>query len=119
MPSSDKLDRSVVKHKEKQHDHHASEGRQGRAPVKSMPVSIAMRLILVSGLSGSGKSVALHMLEDLDYYCVDNIPAALLKSFVSHTLRSTRRPVPAHGGRARCAQHAAPRSPPCRRCCRS
>jgi RNase adapter protein RapZ len=48
-----------------------------------------MRLILVSGLSGSGKSVALHMLEDLDYYCVDNIPAALLKSFVAHTLRST------------------------------
>jgi UPF0042 nucleotide-binding protein len=47
-----------------------------------------MRLILVSGLSGSGKSVALHMLEDLDYYCVDNIPAALLKAFVSHTLRS-------------------------------
>lgn len=47
-----------------------------------------MRLILVSGLSGSGKSVALHMLEDLGYYCVDNIPAALLKAFMSHTLRS-------------------------------
>ncbi len=45
-----------------------------------------MRLILVSGLSGSGKSVALNMLEDLDYYCVDNIPAALLKAFVSHAL---------------------------------
>jgi UPF0042 nucleotide-binding protein len=50
-----------------------------------------MRLILVSGLSGSGKSVALHMLEDLEYYCVDNIPAALLKAFVSHTLRSSER----------------------------
>jgi UPF0042 nucleotide-binding protein len=48
-----------------------------------------MQLIVVSGLSGSGKSVALHMLEDLDWYCVDNIPAALLKAFVSHTLRST------------------------------
>jgi UPF0042 nucleotide-binding protein len=47
-----------------------------------------MRLVLISGLSGSGKSVALHMLEDLDFYCVDNIPAALLKSFVSHTVRS-------------------------------
>jgi RNase adapter protein RapZ len=47
-----------------------------------------VRLVLVSGLSGSGKSVALHMLEDLDYYCVDNIPAALLKSFISHTLRT-------------------------------
>lgn len=47
-----------------------------------------MRLIIVSGMSGSGKSVALHLLEDLDFYCVDNIPAALLKPFVSHTLRS-------------------------------
>ncbi len=47
-----------------------------------------MRLIVISGLSGSGKSVALRKLEDLDYYCVDNIPAAMLKGFVSHTLRS-------------------------------
>jgi RNase adapter protein RapZ len=46
-----------------------------------------MRVIIVSGLSGSGKSVALHMLEDLDYYCVDNIPAALLKPLISHNLR--------------------------------
>src|SRR5262245_20626210 len=48
-----------------------------------------MRLIIVSGLSGSGKSVALHMLEDLDFYCIDNIPAALLKPFTSHTVRSS------------------------------
>ena len=47
-----------------------------------------MRLIIVSGLSGAGKSVALHMLEDLGYYCIDNIPAALLKPFISHTVRS-------------------------------
>ncbi len=46
-----------------------------------------MRLVIVSGLSGSGKSVALHMLEDIDFYCVDNIPAALLKPFISHTVR--------------------------------
>ncbi|MDE1923578.1 MAG: RNase adapter RapZ [Gammaproteobacteria bacterium] len=48
-----------------------------------------MRLIVVSGLSGSGKSVALHMLEDLGYYCVDNIPAALLKPLISHILRGS------------------------------
>jgi RNase adapter protein RapZ len=48
---------------------------------------MSMRLIIVSGLSGSGKSVALHMLEDIDFYCVDNIPAALLKPFISHTVR--------------------------------
>ena len=46
-----------------------------------------MRLIIVSGLSGSGKSVALHQLEDIDFYCVDNIPAALLKPFIAHTTR--------------------------------
>ena len=41
-----------------------------------------MRLIVVSGLSGSGKSVALHVLEDLGYYCIDNMPAALLRSVI-------------------------------------
>ena len=42
-----------------------------------------LRLIIVSGLSGSGKSVALHVLEDLGYYCIDNIPAALIKAAVT------------------------------------
>ena len=41
-----------------------------------------MRLIIVSGLSGSGKSVALHAFEDLGYYCIDNMPAALLQSLI-------------------------------------
>jgi UPF0042 nucleotide-binding protein len=51
-------------------------------------VTFAMRIIIVSGLSGSGKSVALHMLEDLGFYCIDNIPAALLKPFISYTVRA-------------------------------
>jgi UPF0042 nucleotide-binding protein len=37
-----------------------------------------MRLVLVSGLSGSGKSVAIHLLEDLGYYCIDNLPSQFL-----------------------------------------
>jgi UPF0042 nucleotide-binding protein len=37
-----------------------------------------MELVLISGLSGSGKSVALHVLEDRGYYCVDNMPVVLL-----------------------------------------
>ena len=37
-----------------------------------------MKLILISGLSGSGKSVALNLLEDAGYYCVDNLPVAML-----------------------------------------
>ncbi len=41
-----------------------------------------MRLVIVSGLSGSGKSIALHVLEDLGYYCIDNLPAALLPALV-------------------------------------
>jgi UPF0042 nucleotide-binding protein len=39
-------------------------------------------LIIVSGMSGSGKSVALKTLEDLGFYCVDNLPAELLPAFV-------------------------------------
>ncbi len=39
-----------------------------------------LQLVLVSGLSGSGKSIALRVLEDAGYYCVDNLPAALLEN---------------------------------------
>ena len=46
-----------------------------------------MRLIIVSGLSGSGKSVALHVLKDLGFYCIDNLPAALLKSLLDEVTR--------------------------------
>ncbi|KAF4516451.1 hypothetical protein B566_EDAN003197 [Ephemera danica] len=41
-----------------------------------------MKLVLISGLSGSGKSVALHLLEDAGYYCVDNLPVSLLTVLV-------------------------------------
>ncbi|EKO3572206.1 RNase adapter RapZ [Vibrio metschnikovii] len=41
-----------------------------------------MRLIVVSGQSGAGKSVALRVLEDLGYYCVDNLPVSLLDAFI-------------------------------------
>ena len=41
-----------------------------------------MQHVLVSGLSGSGKSIALTVLEDAGYYCVDNLPATLLTEVV-------------------------------------
>ena len=41
-----------------------------------------MELVLISGLSGSGKSVALHLLEDAGYYCVDNLPVTMLTVLV-------------------------------------
>ena len=45
-----------------------------------------MKLVIVSGLSGSGKTIALHTLEDAGYYCVDNLPLALLPAFVDTAL---------------------------------
>ena len=48
-----------------------------------------LRLIIVSGLSGSGKSVALHVLEDLGYYCIDNLPAGLLIEAVEEVRRTS------------------------------
>ena len=49
-------------------------------------------LIIVSGLSGSGKSVVLKTFEDLDYYCVDNLPVELLPEFVKSLLREGNGP---------------------------
>lgn len=45
-----------------------------------------MRLVIVSGRSGSGKSTALAVLEDNDFYCIDNLPASLLPELVDRTL---------------------------------
>lgn len=44
---------------------------------------MALEIVLITGMSGSGKSVALHALEDAGYYCVDNLPPELLPAFVS------------------------------------
>lgn len=45
-----------------------------------------MKLIIISGLSGSGKTVALHTLEDESYYCVDNLTLSLLPSFINQII---------------------------------
>ena len=50
----------------------------------SKPVSERqLELVLITGMSGSGKSVALHALEDAGYYCVDNLPPPLLMDFIA------------------------------------
>ena len=46
-----------------------------------------MKLQIVSGLSGSGKTIALQVLEDLDYYCIDNLPLELLSELVEKSLK--------------------------------
>ena len=40
-----------------------------------------MKLVIVTGMSGAGKSTALRMLEDVGYFCVDNLPVSLLSKF--------------------------------------
>lgn len=45
------------------------------------------RFLIITGLSGSGKTAVSHFLEDLGYYCVDNLPAKLIPSFVDLWLR--------------------------------
>ena len=41
-----------------------------------------MRLLIVTGMSGAGRTTALKMLEDMDYFCVDNLPIPLLTRFM-------------------------------------
>ncbi len=43
-----------------------------------------MRLVIISGLSGSGKSVAINTLEDEDFYCIDNMPISILPACIEH-----------------------------------
>jgi RNase adapter protein RapZ len=52
----------------------------------------APSLIIVSGMSGSGKSVALNTFEDLGFYCVDNLPAEMLPEFVRSVARDDGAP---------------------------
>lgn len=49
-----------------------------------------MRLIVVSGLSGAGKSVAMDALEDLGYYCIDNLPVKLLPALAAELESATQ-----------------------------
>jgi len=49
-----------------------------------------LKLIIVSGRSGSGKSTALHVLEDLGYYCIDNLPIGLLSPLTREALNSSQ-----------------------------
>ncbi len=55
----------------------------------ALPTTItdALEIVLITGMSGSGKSVALHALEDVGFYCVDNLPPELLLPFVELELQ--------------------------------
>lgn len=61
-------------------------------PVGEVPRPERVRLVLITGLSGSGKSVVARGFEDLDYYTVDNLPLPLLQQFLAHPAEN----VPGH-----------------------
>ena len=46
----------------------------------------ANRLVIITGMSGSGKSIALNVFEDMGYFCIDNLPAPLISNFVEFLL---------------------------------
>ena len=51
-----------------------------------------MKLVIVSGLSGSGKTVALRTLEDAGYYCIDNLPLGMLPELIDSMINTTPEP---------------------------
>ena len=74
---------------------HAADGAAGRiagSAVSREASGQAARVVLVTGISGSGKSIALHALEDAGFFCVDNLPPELLREFLRlETQRRDRR----------------------------
>jgi UPF0042 nucleotide-binding protein len=60
----------------------AAAAAPGQAPTEAAEASSA-RVVIITGLSGAGKSQASKLFEDLGYYCVDNLPPALLDAFVA------------------------------------
>lgn len=56
----------------------------GILPEKRATIMSMLKVVLVTGISGSGKSVALRMLEDASYTCVDNLPVRFLTEFIAN-----------------------------------
>jgi len=63
----------------KSSDAYSASGRERVDPTRDQP---RLEVVIVSGLSGSGKSTAIHVLEDLGYYCIDNLPLVLIQRFL-------------------------------------
>jgi UPF0042 nucleotide-binding protein len=72
----------------------ADPGRSARLePAAAQDARAPQQVVLVTGISGSGKSVALHALEDAGFFCVDNLPPELLREFLRLEHRRTDRRV--------------------------
>jgi UPF0042 nucleotide-binding protein len=59
--------------------------------VSEEPVAEPIRFVILTGLSGAGKSYAIKCLEDLGYFCVDNLPTTLIPTFAELCAQSSRR----------------------------
>ena len=59
-----------------------------------MKKAAGRRLVIISGLSGSGKTIALNTLEDLGFYCIDNLPVSLLHEFAGQVKRGIIKTTP-------------------------
>lgn len=71
-----------------------------------------MRFVIVTGMSGAGKSTALKMLEDAEYFCVDNLPIPLVENL--HSLPPTVLPEKSRKWQSESISGAARRSRTCR-----
>ena len=65
-------------------------GPETETPGQSELAPQAAPVLIITGLSGSGKSTVLHALEDVDYFCVDNLPLALLPRFLQMQAGASR-----------------------------
>ena len=61
-----------------------------------------MRFVIVTGMSGGGKSTALKLLEDAGFYCVDNLPVPLIEKFIERSCKWCSRRDPECRCRAPC-----------------
>jgi UPF0042 nucleotide-binding protein len=62
----------------------------GSSPVGDPSTVAPLTILIITGLSGSGKSTVLHSLEDAGYFCVDNLPLSLLPPFLKESSRSSQ-----------------------------
>jgi UPF0042 nucleotide-binding protein len=64
----------------------------GLSPAGAAPAAAPLTVLIITGLSGSGKSTVLRSLEDAGYFCVDNLPLSLLPPFLKEFSRSPQHP---------------------------
>src|SRR5689334_12919980 len=71
---------------------HRHAGRKASEPVSSRDSHNPSELVVITGMSGSGKASVLKAFEDLGYYCVDNLPVELIPRFAELTMQSSETP---------------------------